>query len=445
MKNDFNKKNIVKLLNDLFGNTEDLSKLCSELSNDYNSVIKAINKIIKGFFSDFYLVSNIKSLVSIYYIFEKVDVDSNYKFFLDNVSKNKSLFSNFKFAKKRNVISFEYLDSDIDISDLDELRIPSLDKIKEICDKNKIRIERMLDESKKEREKVLEKYNSFRGLREFDEVGFSYSRRELVTIASSFMYYNDELAMEVDKDFVYLYNKDRYTNSLSSLNPLGRSYEENISDIKGSSDISLFKKGKVYEIENGRHRILYILKNKKIEQIPVMVTRRFEDKEINIILTDLINNYNVSVYKNNILNDEVNLLVKLNGIAYVISNKEELVLLYNKIKNDEEFVEFNKISFDIANDNIDYKELIFSKYLELGSDVLTNDFTDLSRFFDSINNLYYNAFVLLQQEYQDSLVYGYDLKEHYEEIKNEIIRKNALFSQWDIVMGSNPQGKNKIK
>lgn len=281
---------------------------------------------------------------------------------------------------------------------------------------------------------MLEKYDELVVLK---DVGFQYSRRELVTIDSSFKYCNGELTGNVYKDFDNLYNPERYVDSFRVISPLKNSYEDNINNIKRNSDICLLKVGNSYKIENGRHRIMYILKYGMEEKIPVLLTRLIEDKESDIIFKYLKEAFNANIYKNNLLNDEVNLLISINGIAYNIRNKEELKLFYNNLKNGKSIDNFGKINFNLVGNKDDiyrYSKLIFNKYLEIGNELLTSNFTDLVKYFGQINNLYYGAFKIMQSDYQDSLVYEYDFKENYVyrlTKKEEMKRKIEI---WDQIM-----------
>jgi len=433
------RKKLIELLNNLFSNDEQLNNLCDTVSNDYDTVIKAINMIIKYVFVDHSLLYNGVSLSSIFYKAEYIDVELEYKKYLNESNGLlKKIFS------KKEIKNYDFsflLDSDIRVSDLKGLRLPTLDKIKEICNKNIAMEELRYKEMRLEKENKKCKYESYRKFRGFDEVGFYYKRRELVPINSSLIYYHDELSGDVSFDFDKLYSSERYTDSFSNLNPLKNSYQDNIRDIKNNSDISLFKKGNVYEIENGRHRIMYILKNGKEEKIPVYLTRRFENKKVNIILKYLKDFYDIDVYKNNLLNDEINILINLYGKCYVIENEDDLIRFFNDFKDNKFNMSDSKIPFNIENDNVDYKDLIFNKYLEIGEDVLLGNFTDLCKYFDNINNLYYQAFMRLQSEYQDSLIYGYDFKESYINKKNRVIEMNKKLDDWQEIMGDNKKKK----
>lgn len=433
------RKKVVMILNEMFNDNEQLNNLCETVSNDYNTVLRAINMIVKYAFIDQRMQYSCMSLSTIFYKAEYIDVDLEYANYLKNSeSRLKKIF----FKKNTNDLKLSFpLDSDIRISDLKGLRLPTLDKIREICDKNIIMEDARYKEIMLEKENKKTKYDSYRDLRGFDEVGFCYKRRELVTINSSFVYYHDELNGNISDDFNVLYSGERYTNQFSNLSPLKNSYEDNIIDIKRNSDIALFKKGNVYEIENGRHRILYILKNGKEEKIPVFMTKRFESKKVNIILKYFKDGYNIDVYKNNLLNDEVNILINIFGNCYVIENEEDLIKFYHNFKDNNFDKDTLKIPFDAKKEDIDYKDLIFNKYLEVGEDILLGNFTDLCKYFDNVNNLYYQAFVVLQSEYQDSLVYGYDFKESYINKKNRVIEMNKKLDNWQEVMGDNKRKK----
>jgi len=86
-------------------------------------------------------------------------------------------------------------------------------------------------------------------------------------------------------------------------------------------------------IANGRHRIIYILYNRTPIVIPAKVTRRIKDKETNIILNKLKEMFGISTYKNNILNDEPNILLAFNGLLYEVKDKKTLLEFYDNIIN----------------------------------------------------------------------------------------------------------------
>jgi len=192
--------------------------------------------------------------------------------------------------------------------------------------------------------------------------------------------------------------------------------------------IKLTKLGNVYETEDGRHRILYLLNSGKSISIPAKVSRRFEDEEVNIILKELTNYYNVKVYKNNVLNDELNILICLNDKLYEIRNKNELVNFYNSVKSNN-IINISSTDFKIVpKNNIEknreiiklYKKLIMQKYYELGETILLSNFSTLIKYFDNVNNsLFYDAFVSVLTDYQKSLMFDYEFNSQYE-IENKV-------------------------
>ena len=395
-------KQIIERLNKMFTNYEQLQIFCNKLSNNTDKIIENINKIIKYAFVNESFINNKKPLNILLYDIK--DVDTLYKEYLNK----RSILNIFK--KKESKITFDIpLESDIRLSDLEGLRLPTLEKIKEICDYNKYK-----DQEKKKQQ--IKKDNYYQKHRIFEETAFTYIRTELITINPSLIYYHQDLSGNIYEDYNFLYqNKEKYKNILNN------SYETNVAKIKKSSDILLKKTGNVYEIENGRHRIIYL---------PIQIKRRIEDKEFNIVLNNLKKEYNISIIKNNLLNNEPNILIILNNKAYEIKNKEELIKFYNNLKQGLQVDRsINILPFDINNlIEIDtnkiinqYRDLIFNKYLEIGESILNSNFTEIIKQFNSINNcLFYQAFISIQQNFQESLIYKNDFKESYKKQKEYI-------------------------
>lgn len=400
------KKKIVIRLNEMFNNYDELSTFCNYLSNDVNKVVDKINKIIKYAFINENFISNKFSINYLLYEVDKIDIDSMYNKYLRKIN----LFYLGKSNKNNESNISIKLDSDIRLKDLENLSIPSLSELENICKDN---IKKKGQQSKK--------IDFYKEQMNFTETEFTYTRLELVTINPSFIYYNSSLSGNIDKDFKLLYEDDRYGNN--PLSPLNNSYYDNIEKIKKQSDIKINKYGNLHDIENGRHRIIYILKNAKEVTIPVKMTRRIEDREFNIILGKLKEKYQVSIYKNNLLNDEYNILIIVNGNMYDIKNKDELISFYNKLNEGTLTNEFNCISFKIieTEDKIKirqiiemYKKIIFQKYIELGEKLLNNNFSEIIKYFDNSNNsLFYESFRLVQSDYQESKILGYNFDEKY--------------------------------
>jgi len=415
--NKYDKKIVINNLNRMFSDYEGLKDFCVFLNNDLNTIINMISKIIKYAFVNQNFIINSSTLSTI--LFDLKDEDKSYKAFLRRT--NKGFFGLFKRKESVHKNFLIPLDDDIRLSDVDGLILPSMEYLKQICSEN------LLDQKEiaEDRKRKKQEYESQKG---FSEVGFVYTRLEIVTIDSSFTYYHPQLTGNVNEDYYRMYHDERYKNKPSSLD---NSYEDNINKIKKGNDIRLTKYGNVYDIENGRHRILYILKNGKLETIPVWVHRRIEDKEFNQILISLKKDYHIRVYKNNLLNDEPNILILLNNFVYEIKNKTDLKEFYDNLKQGKSNDNFFAIKFDelVCLDDEEqiskYKELIYKKYVELGDYILIGNFTDIINCFEGVNYAYlYMAFNLMQSEYQKSKVFNLDFKVVYAE-KIKAARTNS--------------------
>ncbi len=184
-----------------------------------------------------------------------------------------------------------------------------------------------------------------------------YIRYEKVPIDDTFTYENNELTGDLSYDLDLLYGKldndknVRGTLSSSSLN-------QNIERIHNSNDINLNLRNGIYDIKNGRHRLLYlknfflsnyksysnpILLNRLKEMVTIIaaVNRTCEDEEINYYLINLERMFPfIRFIKNDIQNDDFSIIIILGNNSYLIENKQELIEFYNlasKEKFDNEF------------------------------------------------------------------------------------------------------------
>jgi hypothetical protein len=408
-------KNIVVSLNNLFDNYEELRRLCNALDNDLDTVIKYISKIIKFAFCDERFVYSDMGLGTI--ISELGDVEEKYSKYLSNY-KNSFI----KLSRK-----LEYpIDEDIRLNDILLLKLPDFSLLKEICNSNK----REKEELAKENE-IKEKY--YKVARGFDEVELSYERFENVYIDRNFIYSNYNLSGNLYRDFCKMYNDDRYSDKTKDNNPLKESFQKNYEKIKKFSDISLIKKGNVYEIVNGRHRILYLLVYGGEVEIPATVSHRIESKRVNITLGKLKREYGIRPLKDNIMNDDCQLLLIYNEKAFLVKSEEELLTFYEAVSNNYQLDEFYFDTFKNINGTnkekdrlrIIYDRFILSKYEELGDDIITSNFTDFcSKCSVSGNYLLYHAFSNFKFDYTKAHVLGYDFYEFmkkYSESYDKII------------------------
>jgi len=412
-------KKIINKLNQYFSNQIELSELCDEFSNNPDVVIKIISKIIKYAFVNKDFIDSNETLTD---ISDKIDgIDEKYQLYL-----RKTRLTLFKRKNEIDPYLKTILDADIRFADIADLMVPTKEKIEEICQLN--------EREKKKREKST-RCQTQRG---FDIIAFTYSRKELITITPSFQYDYPTATGNIQIDFQNKYQEERYIDRPQTLHPLNKDYQTNIEDIKTHTDILLKKVGNVYEIENGKHRILYIMKHGIPVQIPVTMTRRIEDREFNEILCILKENYQAKFYKNNILNDEPNILINIQGKAYVIKNKQELLSFYKSIRDKEPLTNYQSIPFDIKpNGNIKtYENMIYQKYLEVGDIILSSNFTELSKYFGQLNNLFYQAFNMMQKMYQEAMVYQLDFIRHYQQYMKVKTSSNFDAEKWQQIMGT---------
>lgn len=406
MLNKNEKKQIINRLNTMFNSKEQLIALCNVLSNDIDKIMQVISKIIKYSFVKGYLHDG-ETLCSL--IYHPDYVDEKYKEYL-NINSKKTLFRFFNRKKDKEYNFSISLDEDINLTDLSGLIIPQKSQLQMICNNN-------LNEQKQKEEIEQRKNNYYKKNRIFEEIGFLYSRYELIEIDTSFIYYHNDLSGNINDDFNDLYNGERYISN--PLSPLNNSYQDNIEQIKTQHDIVLRKIGNVYEIENGRHRIIYILKKGQKTTIPVKIFRRIEDREFNVIINKLKKEYSVKVYKNNLLDNNPNIIIVHNGIAYEIKNSEKLKEFYNNLSRGIPNNTFNHMLFNIQQGNNSkeiiniYKKIIIQKYLELGDNFLKNNFSNIIKHFENVDSfLLYKAFVSIQNEYQESKVYKYNFRDY---------------------------------
>lgn len=320
-----NKKRI-NFLNKIFHNYQDMQKLCNLACNNPDEAIKLIDKVIKYAF-----------------------VINNYDF-----------LSIRDFKEKLSDID----DIEIDLSKLKGLKLPSIEYIKSICNDNiKINNYHLMKEKRRE-EKLKE-------LKGFEETAFSYLTEEIIFLDENFNYDGSNLTGDILKDFKSLYNS-YYPDSYL----LKESFAENKEKIISSKDIYLTKKGSLYTIESGRHRLLYLLARGGGVYLQAKVFKRIENKEFNKVLLDLQNKIPLEVIKDNPISDDEKILILYNNNLYLINNFEDL-LLFSKLKD-------NYPVFSHYNKGIIVKEIVNNYLLEIinfcyreNLDILSLSFSDL--------------------------------------------------------------------
>lgn len=410
------KKKIIEKISSLFDSYEEMSVFCDKLDNDPEQVERMISKVIKygfvesSFFENqslFAVLRHLDGLDETYLEFLKSNKKKGFASFFDRKMSKKEIES-----EKKRLSRYNYkLDEDIPIEDIEGIRLPTRGFISSICREN-------VDSKKFRAERSRKKEEFYRQERHFDEVAFTYTRTEDLEIdPDTFIYYNSGLFGEIYEDYRLLYNDERYSNNNFRLSPLQRSFEDNLADIRMKNDIQLRKYGNVYEIENGRHRLLYLLRASEKVTIPVHVTRRIEDRDFNVTLNALKKDFGVKVYKNNLLDDEPNILVEHDGIAYEVRDIESLHVFSDNLRNGKSNEGFNSFDFDLGDEGLKkeliqkYKLMIFEKYKKNGEIALTGNFTDAIKEYDGVKpRLFLEAYVMMQSDYQNAKVFRYSFE-----------------------------------
>lgn len=395
---DMERRKIIVELNNLFIDFSFLSDLAEFCDNNYEFMIKMISKIIKYSFC----CSVTKDLS---YLKKTIKVDEDYKRYLE---LNKKRFRFFK--KSCDFDSIYSLDEDIRMSDLQGLNLPSISSMIDACSVNEL--------NKKEyKTRVERSTKKNRDAMRFEKTAFWYVTTDLIKFDFKFMYYHSSLTGDLNIDFNILYNDERYGNNPNS--PLKNSFFENLERIIKVNDIDVTRIGDLYVINNGRHRILYLMKYDCDCKIPVTVTKRIEDEEFNSILLRLKDKYKINICKNNIFNEDPNILIIYNKKTYNIKNKNELIRFEQLLEKDDNLDEFFVSEYHVikknSNDNsfsyIRDKMLIFWLNNK-GFNIFEGNYTDYLKLSGDINsNILYEAFNLNQKIYQKYKYLGIDFEE----------------------------------
>lgn len=413
---DLYNKDIVDKFNKLFTEYRFISEFCNRYDNDVDRIILEINYLIK------FIFVNKKSFKMYglldFYNYDRDDLEKEYLEYVEKYKKNK-LF-NLKHNKKRKINEslLDVIDISIRIEDLEGFNILTKERINEICINNKREISSREDSLRKKRE-FYDKKSKFR------ESVLFYSRPDFVTLDKSFIYYHEKFIGDLSKDYESIVNDGRY-NANDFNNPFRNNYLINLANIRNHNDILLRKYGDVYCIDNGRHRLLYLMVCFNDVTIPISnIRRRIEDREFNIILKNIIDNYNVYIFKNNILNDDPNILIMYNEKLYNLCNKDMLRDFYYRLeRNDDLDIYYVGNSyFDRTarrRDEIDkYSLMLYDKYREFGSEFINNNFTDIMRCFKFENNYYLrDAFETMQFNYRRAEVFKYSFDKYYDVLLN---------------------------
>ena len=391
------RRKIVSDLSDLLTDYSFLLILADYCNNDYEVVIKMISKIIKHAFC-------IERVDKKSYL---IDEDIINEFYINYLNRSKK--KNVKTKSKKIRLTFE-LDEDIRLSDLQGIELPLISTIVDACNVNKQK-ESEFNYKKEKRSKI---YQDAIG---FQETGLIYTVTEKVKFDRSIIYCHSGLTGDLEVDFTNMYNDERYGNNPDS--PLYKPYIENLVSILKLNDIDVTKFGDLYFIGNGRHRILYLMYFNFDVGVPVNINKRIENKEFNVILCRLIDKYKIGFNKNNLFNDDPDILINYNGRTYNTKNLEELrrfeYLLNNNLDLDEFFVADLVIisKRDDGKKSIEIRNRILHYYLEnKDKKIFEGNYSDFLKMSGEVNsNLLFENFSFKQRMYQKYKLFGYDFDE----------------------------------
>ena len=395
---EFERRKIIFDLNSLFKDYSYLLLLAEFSNNDYSVMIKLISKIIK--YSFYNSVSD-----RLGFLGNTDKIDQDYLKYLEKNKERKSIF------KKKNSLDFDYLlDSDIRINDIVGLELPSINTLKDTCRVN-IQNKKEDDYRKNRRSEI---YYEAMG---FSETGLIYSTTDYVRFNSDTVYCHSSLTGDLNTDFNSLYNDERYGNKSTS--PLNNNFSDNLDSILKHNDIDVTKFGNLYFIGNGRHRILYLMYYDCDIKIPVSVNKRIEDREFNLILLRLKDKYKMSFHKNNICNDNPDIIINYLDKTYNVKNTLELkrfeYLIDNGLSLDEfyisDYVKYYKSSDEKLFEHINNKVLCF--YLNnKDSNIFEGNYSDYLKISGEVNsNMLFEAFTVNQKMYQKYKILKLDFDE----------------------------------
>lgn len=266
---------------------------------------------------------------------------------------------------------------------------------------------------------------------------YMYQRFEKVKIDKNFKYYHYALSGNVKTDFDNLFGEH---DTHGSARVLDHSFRDNYLKIQRSHDIGLsFDKG-VYNIYNGRHRLIYLKHFYDMYhcegidlgyEAPAHVNYYVDDNEINEIIASLVDNYRAIIYKGNYYDDTMSFCITVNNKIYVVKSKEELKEFYESFKDSCQDTKY--FVGDVSSSNEVLKEEVFNYIFEkVGKDLFEMSFIDLiyylrdNRVFlnDKIIEIkdlnigdLYAYYLNICQSIQVCKVYGYDIPDGLEVIK----------------------------
>lgn len=261
---------------------------------------------------------------------------------------------------------------------------------------------------------------------------FLYNRFERVKINEDFKYSHYDLTGNAQIDFNKLFGIHDHHGSLRILE---HPFRENYLRIKRSHDVMLSFHNDVYQIYNGRHRIVYLKAFHEMRRgldwsngyyIPASVTHYIDDVSVNKIIDSLIKDYKAEIHKGNYYDDWISFFIVINGRLYIVKSSEELEDFYKNIDNlDNEYL----LSTVTDNSAIEVGEIFQAIFASIGKALFEMSFTSLFEFlknegvtlngrrfsleemdYKAIYNYHFN----ICRSYQTCIVYGYDIPDSLE-------------------------------
>lgn len=258
------------------------------------------------------------------------------------------------------------ISSYINSSNLLFLTLPSYYELQTICALNKgltpgtkINFQTANPEHHQEREEKSN-YNPY-----------TFSRFEKISVNLSFNYINPEFSGDPFYDIDKIYG---ILDTNKSREVITHNFYENLEQIRHTFNINVKKIGSDYLIQNGRHRIIYLkhyyLKHyeyyKKINRlsyldekvtIPMFVEYSIDNQEYISLLDELKKITTFSLLKNEIRNNDLELLIVLPNYVYFITTSSELKTLLELIKQGNYTNKF-LISYNNSEDYTNCEKLI---------------------------------------------------------------------------------------
>lgn len=266
---------------------------------------------------------------------------------------------------------------------------------------------------------------------------YMYFRLENVKINDDFKYYHYDLTGNTKIDFDNLFG---IHDAHGSLKVLEHSFRDNYLKIKRSYDINLEYDNGVYNIYNGRHRLIYLkafyekyhcMGNNGYYEVPALVSYYVENEVVNNIVTTLSKEYGASIHKGNYFDDEMAFFIVISNKLYIVNNEGELEDFYNHLK--DSICENKYFVSDVTNEkNFVMEDIFQSIFDKIGRKLFEMSFTDLLTYIEKNGIFLGNKKITLRdlnigaiyayhlhicESFQACKVYGYDIPNGLEIIK----------------------------